>query len=178
MIPITELRDALKLAPDQDGTLAAIRLQVIALWEEHSGLLWDKRVDHEQTIRNRCELRTVFLELIPVEQIFLVEVRSESDTDWTELEADDYLLVGARRLRRLGADWPEFVRVTYDGGSENAPADVKQALVLQAQFMSVRTAQGTIAVKSQNFEGGGGVLEEATMHPFFKALVELKARRA
>lgn len=178
MLSIAELRDGLKLPPDQDEKLVVLKQQLISLWESQTGMLWDKRDGHIQVIRTRTRSRVIFLELTPVTEITKVEVREPWESSWTELEASKYLLIGKRRLRRLDENWPELVQITYDGGTDSADALVKQALIVQANFMSVRTAAGTIAVKSQNFEGGGGVLEEATMHPFFKQVVELNSRKA
>lgn len=182
MITLSKLREGLNLPADQDAKLTRIRAGLISLWEGKTGLKWDARTGYVQTIEpdtKTCD--TVFLDLIPVTSITLVEVRDLDcipSADWTELEADDYILMGRRSLRRLDQRfWPTLVRVTYSGGAAEADVDIQEALILQGRFMQARMAPDKLIVKSQNFEGGGGVFETATMHPKFAEMVKDKARK-
>lgn len=179
MITIPTLRAELHLGAEDDLRLTRLRLRVIKQWEKETGLKWDYRESHTETVMPRGNrVQSVFLELSPVESIVKVEERGELDTEWTELTADEYLLLQPRTLRRVGCWWPELVRVQYSGGAREVDTDVQEALIVQARFLSARLNDAQIAVKSQNFEGGGGVLEEAVMHPYFKRMARLYARKA
>lgn len=183
MISIGEIRSRLRLAPEKDGELETIRAEVIAAWETATGRLWDRRVGHVEVIRPAHEgIRSILLELRPVEAVTKVEVRYDGD-DWEE--TTDYQ-VDEHRLIHISGYWPDQVRVTYTGGyvanpgagQAKTPADVAMALHLQAHFVFIRMAPERIATRSQNFEGGQGVFEEATHHPYFAQLARAKRRLA
>ena len=184
MISISQLRDALKLAPELDHEIEARRDVVVALWESATQRLWNRRVDHVEIIRPRHDrLDTLLLELWPIESVTKVETRRLWETDWTELTSG-WKLTGERELTRVSAYWECEVRVTYTGGyTENpgigqtkTPAEIAAVLLVHAQFMQVRLAPERIAIKSQNFEGGSGVYEDADLHPLFKRLASARRR--
>lgn len=183
MITISQMRSRMNLPPSKDGELETIRAEVIAAWETATGRLWERRVDHVEVIRPRHQaIDTILLELRPVEAVSKVEVRYDGD-DWEE--TTDYQ-VDEHRLIHTAGYWPDQVRVTYTGGyvatpgtgQATTPADVAMALHLQAHFVQIRMAPERIATKSQNFEGGQGVFEEATHHPYFAQLARAKRRLA
>ena len=82
-------------------------------------------------------------------------------------------------LEKITGNFNEVVEITYSGGytETTAPAEVVKALETQARFLSERLSDAKIIVKSQNFEGGGGVLEDAELHPFFKKTAKKHLRR-
>ena len=150
----------------------------ISLWERLTGRLWVRRASHVQTIRPRTNrLRTLLLELWPVETITSVETLDDSaGATWETVTSSNYRLEGDRQLRYLAGYWPSFVRVTYTGGyigrnesvdgATVVPMDVRRALLTQIEFERARFASEKIAIRSQNFEGGAGVFETADVHPY------------
>lgn len=180
MISISRMREELGLPPTQDPEVKRLRNMVIALWEETTKRPWNAETGRVEFITPRVDtMHTVLLDLVPATSITQVRVRSHGkSTTWSILDTDTYLLIGGRRLRRLDAFWPDFVEVTYDGGVSEADEDIQQALALQARFIKERVGNEKLITKSQNFEGGGGVFEEAFLHPTFKSLAELKKRKS
>ena len=187
MITLSRLRRDLGFSASDDTKLGEIRSRVIALWEQQTGHKWDAREDYVETIRVLTPATTnlITLELRPVTAVTLVETRdiSYGGSSWETLyedgDSDDVVLILDHQLRRVdGLCWPGLVRVTYDGGVEEADEDVQRALVLQAQFDITRNDQSKLAVQSQNFEGGGGVFIKAFMHPTFEGLAYEKRRKS
>ena len=178
MITVPTLRKGLDLPADKDIDLTRIRNEVVALWEEETGLLWDYRDSHLEIFTPRGIRNTrVYSTLVPVDNILLIRERSEADTSWTELESDDYQLIGRRTIRRIGGFWKNLVEVTVQGGAREADADIQRVLILQARFELARFDDKALIVQSQNFEGGAGSYMTATMHPEFKRLAKKKARK-
>jgi len=181
MIKVETLRAALvpALPPDRDAELPGIVAEVIAEWERETGRPWNYRDEYEELVLPRTERYTkVFLQLLPVDELATVEVRSRAGEDWEELVEDEHFeLVGRRMLERIGGYWERQVRVTYSGGYKEAPADIQNAFIVQAKFKLARFSDGKVVVKSQNFEGGGGVLETADYAPLFKSAAERHARK-
>lgn len=181
MIKVETLRAALvpALPADRDAELPGLVAEITAEWERETGRPWAYRDEYEEIIRPRTERYTkVFLQLLPVEEIEKVEVRSRAGEAWVELvDGTDFELVGRRVLERVGDYWPGQVRVTYSGGYKEAPADIQNAFIVQAKFKLARFSDGKVVVKSQNFEGGGGVLETADLAPLFKEAARKHARK-
>lgn len=181
MIKVETLRAALvpALPADRDAELPGLVAEIVAEWERETGSPWNYRDEYEEIILPRTErYNKVFLQLVPVDEVEKVEVRTRAGEDWDELvEGDDFELVGRRVLERIGQYWERQVRVTYSGGYKEAPADVQAAFIVQAKFKLARFSDGKVVVKSQNFEGGGGVLETADMAPLFKAAAKRLARK-
>lgn len=181
MIKVETLRAALvpALPANRDAELPGMVAEIIAEWERETGRPWNYRDEYEELIQPRTERYTkVFLQLMPVDEIEKVEVRTRAGQAWTELTQDtDFELVGRRALERVGGAWERQVRVTYSGGYKEAPADIQAAFIVQAKFKLARFSDGKVVVKSQNFEGGGGVLETADMAPMFKSAAERHVRK-
>lgn len=176
MISYSRLRRELNHPMDRDDELAWIRSEVVQLWERATGRLWIRNAtrvdDFLQT--DEAGARTLLLRLWPVQSIATVQVKtSESDVDWTTLVSTDWRIEGRRELRRIQRYWECLVRVTYSGGylDDEAPPDILRALVVQARFMRDRFG-AKLTVRSENFEGGGGVFETADMHPYFDATAQ------
>ncbi len=190
MITDADLRAQIKLPPDQDDELVALRAEVVALWERETGLLWDRRAAHVQYFRVPNEThRRLPLELRPVEAVATVEERADGDAAWTALAAGEWWLEDGW-VEKLVGPFQRGVRVTYSGGyvariptppptpaQTVTPGDVRRALLLQAAFVRVRTAQEKIAVKSQAFEAGSTTFEAADLHPYFERLARARARK-
>lgn len=187
MIPISKLRERLKLPADQDSQYADIKASVVSLWEEETKRLWDRRVGYVEVLRvPPCTRKVLFLGLWPIEVVTKVEERTVDTADWTEIPSTDWLQTRENRLERLGAFWLPVVRVTYTGGyvaadptvgQTKTPADVAEALLVQADFQLRRNRGQHMELRSQNFEGGAGVYETGTLHPFFKRLAAQKVRK-
>jgi len=190
VITVEHLRAALKLAPKDDEKLESLISEVVDLWETSTGRLWAYRENHMQLLVPQTEQSHVlFLELWPVQSVSLVEENSQSSVgEWETLETSDYSVQNGNVLMKLKASsfegatgqwWDHAVRVTYTGGytSATTPGDVRRALETQIRFMLSRFADDKIITKSQNFEGGQGVFEDAYLHPMFKALARRRARK-
>lgn len=173
MISYPRFRKELGIDADQEEGIVGLREEVLDLWDRVTGRPWRyaaSRVD-EFFNDDDCGVRTIWLHLWPVVSIASVEVKTgESDTDWTALTTLDWRLNGNREVRRISRYWELLVRVTYAAGyqDDQAPEDVLRALVVQARFLRARVGD-KLTVRSENFEGGGGVFEEADLHPYFKA---------
>lgn len=191
MIALSKLREKLELPADDDGRDLLDAL--VGLWEDETKRLWTRRVAHVETIRvNQAKrIYSLFLQLWPIETVTKVEERALSDSTWTELTADQYLLTdpNRNRLERVGTCWPALVRVTYTGGytgeptagavppQNKTPQDIQEALLVQAKFMRERNVPGRVITQSQNFEGGAGVFLKPGLHPEFSRLAASKARK-
>lgn len=180
LISISKLRGSNVLSALQDYDLEALRDEVESLWEQQTGRLWGRRTNHIQVFDPiRSFTRSLFLELWPITSISLVEEAGDFDGVWRTLSSSEYMVVGDHQLRRVAGFWECLVRVTYTGGytTDTCPADVRRALVTQAEFITQRTSPEKLIIQSQNFEGGSGVLEEAFLHPFFQNLARQRARK-
>lgn len=170
MISLSDLRQQLNLPPEEDDEVVRMKALVIAQFEGATGLAWDvytARVEeyepqHERMKNLRLRTRNSTVTLVEKE---------DHDGSFTSYDASDW------RMRRdslflVNTCWPDFVRVTADGGYSSAPSDIQQALFVQARFLKERLQEGNIAVQSQNFEGGAGVFMKAHFHPHFEATVK------
>lgn len=181
MITKEKFRAGVGILPEQEDDLDWLLAAVVTLWEDATTRLWDLRTDFVDIVTKPRGNRPValLLRLWPVTAITTVEVRRLSETDFTTLAADKYRLIGDRRLHRIdGSEWPEETRITFTGGVAEAAEDIQRALILQAKFTMSRMGEEKIAVKSQNFEGGSGVLEIQNFHPYFKMMVKKHKRKA
>jgi len=182
VLPISALRDRLRLPPDQDASLVSIRDQVIGLFESKTGARWKFEEDHVETLYpDHDRLTLLRVELRPIVELTKVE---EMDlfpgATFEEQDLAGVLVIGDRQLRKLSGFWRRVVRLTYDGGWTDAtcPAEVREALLLQAAFQQERHSDQKLAVSSTNFEGGSGVYLDAEMHPVFRRCCEARARRS
>lgn len=194
MIALEKLREALKVAPKDDIELQSLLDEVVDLWEECTGRKWSRREDHVEILHPATDQSEVlFLELWPVESITSVEVRElDATSEWETLDSSSYRVEFGNVLRKLGVDavegiagkwWRSDVRVTYTGGyspttGAPTPGDVQRAIITQIRFMKARLDDAKLTVKSQNFEGGAGVFEDAWLHPTFRGLAKRRARKA
>lgn len=183
MLSVSQLREKLGGGADLEPFLSDLRNAVVALWEQHTGRLWESREDYVEVIEPDTDRsRLIQLALWPVSELTKVEGRADGETTWTENSLDDYLLLNARLLRNVVGYHEPLVRVTYTGGytpdGETAcPRDVRMALLTQAEFMVARTSGNLLLLRSQNFQGGAGVYEEAHLHPTFKLLAQAYHRK-
>ncbi len=179
MISVGELRRELHLPPEEDDRLEALRQEVIDLWETETGRPWNERTGFVEILEPASRTtQDLFLDVEPVATVTEVKERSLTESAWTIVPATEYELIAPRRLHRFSGYWTGMVRVTYTGGTTDAPADVKRALLLQARFLIDRMSDAKLITQSQNFEGGAGVFVPANLHPFFKSLAEAKRRSA
>ena len=189
LITDAQLRDALDLPASRDQEVSDMRDAVVALWEGATRRLWERRVGYVETFRPRYNARTLILSLGPVESVATVETADADGSTFTAL-ASTYYAAGGRSIRLLDGSgfsfWPGQVRVTYTGGftaepasgQAETPADIRRVLETQARFMLKRTSDAMIATRSQNFEGGAGVFEQADWHPIFAAVAKRHRRLA
>jgi len=180
MISLSILRRELGLKPEDDELLIEIRQEVIDLWEEQTGRLWDIRTGYIEIVTPETVRTTkIWPSLRPISTITTIEERAARGSTWTTLDSSNYLVV-RDHIENISVPWGDRVRITYDGGysDSTSPLDVRKALVLQAKFMQVRFSDGKIATKSEGFEGGSvGFLEDAFIHPFFRKLAHKKRRK-
>ncbi len=189
MIKTTTLRSELGVIKGRanEDTLPRLRNAVIALWESRTNRLWSARTGRTMEFRVTHPLteRALFLDLYPVSAVTSVEQRfapqirqgswtsGASDDDWETVDADNYFLrEDTGQLERFNGHWDGLVRVTWDGGyaDDEAPADIIESLILQAQFMVARWDPSKIAITSQGFEGGSTSFITGDVHPMFKKL--------
>ena len=181
MLSLSDLRERLRLPPDQDAALGPIRDHVVGLFEAKTGAKWSFAEDHVETIFPDFER----LQLLRVERRPLLTLTKVEEMDlevgaaFEEQDLSGYLVIGDRQIRKLSGFWRRAVRLTYDAGwtEQTCPAEVREALLLQARFQQDRHGDGLLAVSSQNFEGGGGVFLDAEVHPVFRRCCEARARR-
>ncbi len=187
MIALSKLREDLGLPMEQDDKLQAILDGMVASWEDRTKRLWKRRAGYVEYFRFTKRLYTLFLGLWPVETITKVEVKALAETTWTELTADEFVLVDPlrNRVERIGCPWSEQVRITYSGGYTEAPIsgqygtpqDVQDVLILQERFVRQRTTASNLITSSQNFQGGAGVYLRSDFHPLYQAAIEEKKRK-
>lgn len=177
MIPMSELRARVRLRSEDEHLMVPLRDSVIALWEKETGVKWSKVTGAVEVFEPDRDASTLFLPNALVSLVTKVEERAaDVDDTWEELPADEWMQLGPRSLRRLGVAWspagtPKLIRVTYNGGYDSAPADVRFALATQALFMVERITPERISSSSQGSAGTYAVLMDPTMHPLFAAAV-------
>ena len=184
MIPISVFREGVGLQAGDENDLKLLRLTVINLWENLTKRLWNTRSAHVQYINighRTSTTQSLWLDLWPVSDLTKIEQR-DADEDWATVDSDEYVQQGRRQVVRKSSSnfrfWKHFVRVTYDGGTDEASEDIQLALITQAKFMRTRLSKDQITMQSQNFEGGAGVMLRADLHPFFKTLVQTHKRKS
>lgn len=183
MIDLSLLRRELSPSQDQEEYLTDIRDEVVALFEEVTGGLWNARTSYVEEFRFEARrIRSFWPKLRPVTTVTSLKWKWDRDDDYEDVDADEYERVDDRFIREHSrnrdAFWYPYVQLTYDGGytETTCPADIRRACVLQAKFMTARNSDGRLITKSQNFEGGAGVYEENWLHPFFKRITKQKVR--
>ena len=178
MLSLSRLREVLGTPPEKDDEVEIIRAQVLAQWDTATFRSWGFQEDFVETIIPVYATKIVYLKKFPVTAVTLVRTKSKRDPTWTTPQTTEYSQYGDNTLERFDTNWSELVEVTYSGGytEANSPADVRQALEVQARFLAERLSDAKITVRSQNFEGGGGVFEDAAMHPFFAKMAKAKRR--
>lgn len=181
MLAISKVRQVLQLPATQDAETERLRDAVVAMFEEATGLLWNRRKTHSQVIDNPDRWRELELELSPVMGISSVQERSgwSSSATYSTLDILSVRLIGDRRLRKLTGSFDTEVKVVYAGGWDEAsvPKDVEAALLAQAQFMSQRWSKENIAVSQKAIEQATTSFLEADMHPAFRRAVLQRARK-
>lgn len=178
MISLARLRQVLGTPAEKDAEVEIIRAQVLAQWDTATNRAWAFTEDFVETHVEVYPTTLLYLQKFPITELSLVRTKNKRDATWTTLEVDDYTQYGINTLERLDADWSHITEVTYSGGytEANCPADIKQALEVQARFLAERLSDAKLIVRSQNFEGGGGVFEDAAQHPFFAKMAKAKRR--
>lgn len=176
MITIEELREHVRVNPEDDHELALIRSAVIGLWERLTGGLWDAKTGDIVTLRvSSTRQVSLWLPRRPITELTTVQERDVGETSWTTLETTAFFLTNENtgEVERIGRYWKQHVKITYSAGYDEttAPAEVRNALFLQARFMVERYDGEKLTVRGQNI-GKGQVtfLESSDAHPHFKKL--------
>ena len=169
MLSLTDLRAGLELDAKSDHDLPGIRAEVVAQWEALTCRRWDRVVGHVEEIESSVDtITTLFPEIRPVETLTSVEYWDGSA--WAAYATTAYRLSATGTIERLGGEvWKRLVRITYTGGHADGsePADVRQALIVQAKFLRGRLAPSEITLKSKAIKDASSVYERATYHPLF-----------
>lgn len=181
MISATRLRDA--IPGIGSGDVSAARAQVIAQWEALAFGKWAWAENHVEVVEPFDDYaKTLHLELRPVDTIITVKERSiQAIDDWADITALDASVYAPRadgRLIRRQGDWLDEVEVTYTGGypDDEAPADILEALILQARYNQERH-QGEKLVTSQTAAKDATVsFLRADYHPLFMATAKRHRR--
>lgn len=180
MISLSRIRSHVKLPAGNAEEFEAIQAEVISAFESRTGLLWNRREDHVETLETD-ELHPtneVMLSLMGPRTISSVKERRPGDT-WTTLTASEYEELGERRLRKVDGAFLPRVQVTYTGGYDerSCPQDIQRALLAQAAFIVERTSAGQLTVSAQAIEGGSTTMLEPTYHPVFKEVAKQRGRK-
>jgi len=143
-------------------------------WEQSAGEVWLTRVNERSLV--------IWIPITPVTAVTLVESRLMAESAWSTIEATEYELVDgpSGELQRLARYWEDRVRITYTGGhtASTCPADVQNALVTQARFLSQRRRPEAIALKGKAMKDGSSeFMERADYHPLFKSVAASHVRR-
>jgi len=179
MISMAILRKALKWSPEREDELEMLRDSVVELWEEVTGLKWNTRAAHEQTVVTSLNATSILLELLPVGTIASVYEKNKGDSSWVLVDEDAYELIGRRTLERIDGDiWLDYVKVTYAGGTDDADAIIKRALIAQVKFESTRLDGEDQAVESKSVGKSTTKLLRPDLHPFFRKVARQKGRKA
>lgn len=181
MLDLRVLRDELRVDADDDRKVVRLRDAVVALFEGRTGRSWKRQVGRQETrIRHGASQTVLYLDVKPVESIQEI-VERDYGGRWSDPFAEqDYILdPQSGRLEKLSGRWDKHVRVTYSGGIDqtgsNTPADIREALLVQAKFMHERLASDKIAVRSVATGGRDGAvtfLENGPLHPLFREVAE------
>lgn len=171
MLTNLELREHLRLPPDKDAEVEALRTSVIDMFEVETHGLWNARTGYVEEVLLRTDrVTTIPLRLRPVSSVTLVEQRTLTDAEFTAAEAGDFVLEEGARIRWLSGYFLRSVRVTYTGGwsSTTVPSSVKRALIVQARFSLARTMGENLITSSQAVENAGStILLKPDLHPLF-----------
>lgn len=182
MITVAELRAHSDINVDEDHELISLRAQVVALWETLTGGKWDlvagEVLDYTPASNRENKL---WLPRAPVASITSVEERYEDESTFTTLDSTSYILAVAAkgRVERLNSHWRPRVRVTYTGGYDETtcPADIRDALFVQARYMRERIDGEKLTVKGQsNRQGVATFLDDSWLHARFKRLAQFHRR--
>lgn len=183
MISIPELTARLKESPKTADDIKRIAARVIAMWETWTRRLWNARTGYVETLRldERYQREAaIWPELKNITALTKVEVW-EDGCDVEELEATDYVLVGGKLIRLpTGTWWGTNARLTYDGGydKDTVPLDIKEALLVQAEFMSVKNKKPRVVIAGVTGTGGSvSMTPEQDVHPLFKKQAQIHRRR-
>lgn len=182
MITVAELRGRSELNTADDHELIAIRAEVVTLWETLTGGMWDRVVDDvfDYTPPN-TRSRILWLPRAPVSSILTVEERYENESTFTALQSTSFILAVAKkgRVEKFNSSWRPRVRVTYTGGYDETtcPADIRDALFVQARYMRERIQGDKLTVKgSSNRQGVATFLDDSWLHARFKKLAQFYRR--
>jgi hypothetical protein len=173
VITIAELRK--RIATDRpDVDLARLRDSVIRQAEGFTARSLNAFEDQVATYTNRARRTAIYLRPMVISEVSLVEVwhQCESPTDaetiteyWLESES-------CRIARNDGSPWPFYVRVTATGGydDDTVPPDLKDSLLMQAEFMVTRneSAAGKLISRNEGFAGGSNWYHNPGLHPQVK----------
>lgn len=177
LITVPQIRKLMQTPPEDDELLQDDRDAVVALWEDRTCRLWERRAGYEyHTQAMGFRTNILWLPLWPVESIASVDwIDALGATD--TIDAGNYHLRGDNQLVHENGPWAQFpeIVVTLTGGytygatagQAETPAFVRKALLLQLQFEKARFQGERVITRSQNFEGGSGVFEKADLHPYF-----------
>lgn len=183
MISISRMRENIPALASKDAELEALRSAVEQQFEELTGFLWAERTAYVAVLENSLrgeERDTVWVPLAPVTALTLVEEKMRSPgAAWSTVASTDYELVGQRRLNKLTGDWADLVRVTLTGGYSDTtcPADLQNALLVQAKLLQARTSDTMIALSQQAVEKTSANLLAPDLHPLFAQAVRSRRRK-
>lgn len=186
MIELADLRSRLDVPVADQARLSALRDAVVAQWEAATARPWQRAVDVVEL--HRCptlRVRSVYLQRLPVESVSKVE-EVLSGNEWNELDAEAWWFDGRRVVEKINSFWHRLVRVTYTGGvvatpadetQFATPADIREALLVQAVFLSKRNDSTRIALRSEGLEKAQTSFITSESHPLFAAAVRQHRRR-
>lgn len=179
MISESTIRSAIGATPADDDIAVALTAAVIRDFEALAGRPYKRTVNGQALKHARARSAVLWLPGRPVESVSLVEERGLSDSTWTTLTTDLYVVEGAR-LERLAGYFSMHIRVTYTFGytqgatgiQNETPPDIVDACVTQAKFLLARFTNDRVAATQQSTGKATVNLEPGTYHPRLIAVAE------
>lgn len=187
LVSMSEVRIACDVQDGKrDAALDLLRGAVEADFESRTNRLFARRVEDVEERLLPCDERVPKLwSRVSRIQTAKIEERSLSDVDLAEVASTDYYVAPeASSITRFRGCWKEVVRLTITGGYTDegkddgddatiiCPADIKNAILTQIQFLQLRQAGPALAMSTQSFETSQTTYLAADMHPVFKQAVD------
>lgn len=187
MITLAELSARMKATSLNEAALEQARLAAIALFETKTDRLWNRRTGHVfrdevNSVAKNSDGKALWVPLYPIESIAGTEFYFDDEAGAEAIDPADIVVdLAAGQIRRASGRWRDVVTWIITGGytDTNAPADVREALMVQAMFMYARNKPESVAVSALvTPQVGTTSFLKADMHPLFVDAVNTHFRRA
>lgn len=184
MITALEVRNHIKLAAQVEATRLQLTIDAaVEKFEEQTLRRWSRRTYSQRwKLDVPYKYPVLYLDLYPhiigleVVEWDLGQSMSEARTV-TTIDVDDE--VGS--IERYSGVWLSRVKATYQGGYDTnnyrAPANVREAILMQVAFWIQRNKDELLVARSKAFQQGSTSYLDPGMHPVFRDVVNANKRR-